>query len=266
VIPVHVAEKNVRRERHLFQKFLAEQTQTRAAVEYDERFSGTQLDTACIAADFDGSRAGGRDAAANPPKRDLHRHRADPNFGRHREGRQHVAKVGYGSFVDGGFMTGDRGLSGDRALVVLGCRTSAHRSEAAAQTFHASSARFSCVVASGGRAWAEQNGGNRIVEADLMARTLIDHGVPIELVVRERCSHSTRENARYSAQLLARRGIRKVTLVTSEWHVPRARRHFENEGLDVESFPVRVASPSLFFRVYLRGHEQVASVLDRLVR
>jgi uncharacterized SAM-binding protein YcdF (DUF218 family) len=121
-------------------------------------------------------------------------------------------------------------------------------------------------VASGGRAWAGENGGNRIVEADRIARTLIDCGVPSELVIRERCSHSTRENAVYSARILERRGIRKIILVTCEWHLPRARRHFENAGLDVESAPVRVSSRSFFSRVYTRGHEHVAAILDRLVR
>ena len=152
------------------------------------------------------------------------------------------------------------------ALVVLGCRTSARRSEAAAQAFHAAAGRFSCVVASGGRAWVMREGGFLVVEADALARVLVERGVPSELVVRERCSHSTRENAYYSAQILARRGIRKITLVTSEWHVPRARRHFENAGIAVEPAPVVTPAPSFFFRIVTRGHEQVAALLDRYIR
>jgi uncharacterized SAM-binding protein YcdF (DUF218 family) len=150
-------------------------------------------------------------------------------------------------------------------LVVLGCRTSARRSDAAARAFLADASRFACVVASGGRAWPVANGGARIVEADALARAMIDRGVPSEMVVRERCSHSTRENARYSARILARRGIKRVMIVTSEWHVPRARRHFETEGLDVEAAPV-VTTLTSWTRLLTIGHERIATFLDRVVR
>lgn len=110
-----------------------------------------------------------------------------------------------------------------------------------------------------------KNGDTRIVEADTLARAMIDRGVPSEMVVRERCSHSTRENAQYSARILARRGIKRVMIVTSEWHVPRARRHFETEGLDVEAAPV-ATTQTLWTRMFTMGHERVAAVLDRFVR
>jgi uncharacterized SAM-binding protein YcdF (DUF218 family) len=161
---------------------------------------------------------------------------------------------------------GGNDRDGGIGLVVLGCRASRGRSDVAARTYLADATRFSCVLASGGRAWAGENDENRTVEADALARAMIDLGVPTELVVRERCSHSTRENAQYSAKILARRGIKKITLVTSDWHVPRARRHFENEGLDVEAAPVVIGSRSLWSRVLTRAHEHAAALLDRIVR
>lgn len=163
----------------------------------------------------------------------------------------------------GGMPTGNDGGVG---LVVLGCRTSKHRSDVAARTFLAGGPRFSCVLASGGRAWGSENDESRTVEADALAQAMVELGVPSDLVIRERCSHSTRENAHYSAKILARRGIKKITLVTSDWHVPRARRHFENEGLDVEAAPVVIVSRSLWSRVLTRAHEHTAALLDRIVR
>ena len=158
------------------------------------------------------------------------------------------------------------GNGGGVGLVVLGCRASKLRSDAAARTFLTDAARFSCVLASGGRAWPSEKEEARTVEADALAQAMVELGVPDELVVRERCSHSTRENAQYSAKILARRGITQITLVTSDWHVPRARRHFENEGLDVEAAPVAIASRSVWSRVLTRVHEQAAALLDRIVR
>ena len=60
------------------------------------------------------------------------------------------------------------------------------------------------VVASGGRRW------DGVTEADAMAAELERLGVPAEAIVRERCSLSTRDNARFSAAALARRGIARA--------------------------------------------------------
>src|SRR5580698_5581707 len=53
--------------------------------------------------------------------------------------------------------------------------------------------RPSILIASGGRSW----GG--VVEADAMAEALVALGVPVDVIVRERASLTTRDNARYSA-------------------------------------------------------------------
>jgi uncharacterized SAM-binding protein YcdF (DUF218 family) len=86
------------------------------------------------------------------------------------------------------------------------------------------------VVVSGGRRW------DRHVEADAMACELSALGVPEAVIVRERCSFSTRENARYTAQIMARRGIDRVLVVTCPWHLPRALELFARAGLRAEGF------------------------------
>jgi cyclophilin family peptidyl-prolyl cis-trans isomerase len=80
-----------------------------------------------------------------------------------------------------------------------------------------------------------------VVEADAMRAELTRAGVPADAIVRERCSLSTRENARYTAQLLRRRGIDRIVVVTCDWHLPRALAAFGRAGLEVEGF----AAPSL---------------------
>jgi uncharacterized SAM-binding protein YcdF (DUF218 family) len=83
------------------------------------------------------------------------------------------------------------------------------------------------VVASGGRAWDGE------MEADAMARALVALGVPSGVVVRERTSLHTRDNALFTAGICGRRGIGRVTIVTCGWHLARARMLFESEGLEV---------------------------------
>ncbi len=135
------------------------------------------------------------------------------------------------------------GTRADRApIVILGCSVlpdgqghlrgpALRRVVAGASTFHARG-DVGLVVVSGGRAW------DGVVEADALADALRELGVSSGQLVRERCSMNTRDNARYTAALLRRRGEPRVVLVTCAWHMPRARELFELEGLLVREVPV----------------------------
>jgi cyclophilin family peptidyl-prolyl cis-trans isomerase len=126
------------------------------------------------------------------------------------------------------------------AVVVLGCKVSLdeagrllpgalrRRLEVAARVYAERGCAETVVIASGGRRW----GGH--VEADVMARELAALGVPGRAIVRERCSFSTRENARFVAEALARRGAPKAVLVTCDWHMPRAAALFAQTGTALE--------------------------------
>lgn len=109
---------------------------------------------------------------------------------------------------------------------------------------------------SGGRTWSG------VVEADVMRDELVRGGVPAGRVVRERCSLTTRDNARLTASILRRLTVGSVTLVTCEWHMPRASALFRKEGLAVAVLPVPSPVAGPLARYYRTGHEWVSATLD----
>ena len=72
--------------------------------------------------------------------------------------------------------------------------------------------------------------------ARLMARTLREEfQVPVALV--EDRSRTTRQNARFTAELLRRRGWQRVWLVSHAWHLPRAVAAFRQAGIQAIPAP-----------------------------
>src|SRR5581483_106464 len=70
------------------------------------------------------------------------------------------------------------------------------------------------------------------------ARTMLEEwGVPESAILVETRSASTHENAVFSAQMLAARGIHDALLVTSASHMPRAYACFRRAGLNVVAAP-----------------------------
>lgn len=79
--------------------------------------------------------------------------------------------------------------------------------------------------------------------AELMAKTLRDEfGVTARF--QEDRSTDTRENAEFSAALLRQAGLKRILLVSSAWHLPRAAAAFRAEGLDVVPAPTGFRGPS----------------------
>ncbi len=123
------------------------------------------------------------------------------------------------------------------ALVVLGCRvlpdgrpSSAleRRVALAAQLYRQGVSAE--VVMSGGRSW------DGVVEADAMLATWLAQGLPREAVRLERRSLTTRGNASCSAELARVLGWRELGVVTCDFHLPRATRHFRATGLEVVGY------------------------------
>jgi uncharacterized SAM-binding protein YcdF (DUF218 family) len=112
------------------------------------------------------------------------------------------------------------------------------------------------AIACGGRAWAGR------VEADGLAERMSALGVPSGTIIRERCSLDTRDNARFAASLLLRRGICEIVLVTCAWHLPRASRLFRAAGLVVVGLPVEPPTSTVLERVYRANRERLSGWRD----
>jgi uncharacterized SAM-binding protein YcdF (DUF218 family) len=103
------------------------------------------------------------------------------------------------------------------------------------------------------------------VEADVMALELARRGVPAGVIVRERVSLSTRDNARFSAEVLSRRGIVAAAVVTSDWHLPRAVALFRRAGVLAFGVPApNLAAVRATTRFYRAGRERFLSLLERV--
>jgi uncharacterized SAM-binding protein YcdF (DUF218 family) len=73
-------------------------------------------------------------------------------------------------------------------------------------------------------------------EAELARRILEEWGIPPSAILTEDQSRSTHENAVFSQRILAARGIRRILLVTSAFHMRRAAATFRRTGLTIIPF------------------------------
>jgi uncharacterized SAM-binding protein YcdF (DUF218 family) len=74
-------------------------------------------------------------------------------------------------------------------------------------------------------------------EAQLMKEALAIMGVPPRAILMERNSRNTNDNALYSAVILNNKGIKRILLVTSAYHMRRAVPLFEKQGFEVIPAP-----------------------------
>ena len=147
---------------------------------------------------------------------------------------------------------------------MLGCRVRLdsaptaslrRRIERAAELFRAGVAER--VVMSGGRRW----GG--IMEAEAMRRHWLALGLDDRAVWLERRSLTTLGNARCCVELLRREGVTRVGVVTCDFHLPRALRHFEAEGVVAAGFSAPAHRPPVT-RLWLWTRELGARLLEPL--
>jgi uncharacterized SAM-binding protein YcdF (DUF218 family) len=101
--------------------------------------------------------------------------------------------------------------------------------------------RAPLVVATGG---GIEGGGDR-AEADDIADLLVEWGVPRAAILLDREARTTRENATGVRAALAGRPVRRILLVTSALHMPRAVGCFEAEGFEVLAAPTDYLAPTL---------------------
>jgi len=149
------------------------------------------------------------------------------------------------------------------AIVVLGCRVlpsgrpttaAARRAARAAEAYLEGVA--SHVIASGGRRWGQ------LIEADMLRAELLRGGVPEAAITRELWSLTTHENAIFSAEMLRRRGARRVAVVTCDWHVNRAIANFHAVGVEAWPLPSAGIRRGIMGQAYRFGHERICTWLD----
>lgn len=90
------------------------------------------------------------------------------------------------------------------------------------------------VIASGGR--IDWRGGG-LAESSDMADILITLGVPNSAILQDSKSLNTYQNAVNVRQIMQERDIRRVLLVTSAMHMPRALRIFQRQGIEAIPAP-----------------------------
>lgn len=118
-------------------------------------------------------------------------------------------------------------------LVVLGCRVYGERPSRMltqrmnrAYEYMRENPDINCVLSGG------QGEGEDISEAECMYRYLTQRGIAPERLFKEDKSTSTRENLRFSAELIKKQNLpRSITIVTHEFHMLRARIIAEKLGI-----------------------------------
>lgn len=149
------------------------------------------------------------------------------------------------------------------AIVVLGARvqpdgspspTLKARAEHAATLFNRGLAKT--VIFSGGV------GDYGASEAAVARDVVLTLGVPSQACLLEEDSHSTKQNAQFTARLMRKHSLKSVIVVTDPSHLRRAKRLFANEQLTVTGSPVMNAPRHVEWteRAYWTVREVAASM------
>lgn len=128
-----------------------------------------------------------------------------------------------------------------QAVVVLGGGVAPPEVPGGLPNLHAAADRVwhaARLMRAGKAPWLLVSGGHdpalsAYSEAQAMQGLLVELGVPRQALLLEGHSRNTRQNARYSAQVLQPMGVRRIVLVTSALHMRRAVSLFEAEGFEV---------------------------------
>jgi uncharacterized SAM-binding protein YcdF (DUF218 family) len=101
------------------------------------------------------------------------------------------------------------------------------------------------------------------IESEVMRSLAVELGVPEDAIRIETKSRNTIENARFTKQLLSEQGEAthrpKIILVTSPYHLGRARRLFDCAGFEVRP-AASEAPPSILHRIGSTAYEIMAAV------
>ena len=115
----------------------------------------------------------------------------------------------------------------------------------------------SIAVLSGGQGPKEE-----ISEAACMYQWLVDNGIAAERLYKEEASTNTRENFQYSADILQQLNNgtipQPVAVISSEYHLYRAKKFAEQEGIKALGIPAETTWPVLRLNYFIREGAAVA--------
>ncbi len=142
------------------------------------------------------------------------------------------------------------------AIIVLGAQVKPDgvpslqlqwRLDAAAKAWH----ETPCIIVTCGA----QGSNEPAPEALVMRDELIRQGVGADMILTDAESFNTRQNIRHAAELLEGHDVRRVAVVTSDYHLPRAMALAEDMGLEATGIP----SPTkLGMRFWVKNHGREA--------
>lgn len=151
------------------------------------------------------------------------------------------------------------------AIVVLGARANADgtASQALRERVHTACALYHQGLApllfmSGGR------GPNGVAEVDVMRRLARDDGVPDAAILLDPQGVNSRATVANTAGLAARRGLRRVLVVSHAYHLPRLKMAFERTP--VEAFTVPAQEERTMWRLPWFMAREVAALWVDFVR
>ena len=152
-----------------------------------------------------------------------------------------LAAVTGAAMLKGGMGTPKPGAT----VIVLGARVYGNRVSRSMQSRLDAAIAFlednpdSACIVSGGR------GDNETVsEASVMYQYLADHGIEKKRIYPEDRSTDTRENLRYSKEIIEREGLDpQIALATNDYHAYRAEKYAEQAGLQAET----IMAPTLWW-------------------
>jgi len=99
------------------------------------------------------------------------------------------------------------------------------------------------VLFAGGKGWAA-SGNQYGSEAEIAEHTMArDFGLQLKWL--DKTSRDTRENASSAYEVLSPLGIKRIALVTNDWHMQRSLRNFEQAGFEVHPAPMGYLQPPL---------------------
>lgn len=98
----------------------------------------------------------------------------------------------------------------------------------------------SIAIVSGG-----MGNGEDITEAEAMARYLMRHGIDSSRIIKEERATNTNENLEFSKKIIEARGGGSVAIISSDYHIFRARRLAKSHGIAATMLAAKSSLPIL---------------------